>query len=147
MEQLSVRRDRQQFTEAELTSHCSPAYKNMIYLDTKFRIGTSAGGAVLTRKPNDRLRACFYRAPATDLEVGRFVRGEAFDVAQSRRLRAALTGPGPHRSCPPQREFAVIATSRDHNVTVELGGCWRVLRDDGFGTAVASVVRRVLAPN
>lgn len=147
--QLSVRRVKQQFTQAELSSHCFPSWKNELYFDAKFAIGRSAGGPVFTHQPKARLHACIYRTPPGSLEAGRFVRGQALDAARSARLRTALAGSGPEGSCPPQRDFAVIATSAGATVNVELGGCWRVQRGDnsGIGGADAAVVRALLKPS
>jgi hypothetical protein len=71
-----------------------------------------------------------YRTPDADRTVGTFVgirRLNATDIAQ---LGDALSGVGQPGACQLQRDFAVIGQSGGPWVNVELGGCWRVVRDD-----------------
>ena len=143
---IGVRKIKQQVTAAELAAHCGPAFKDLIHIDDQFGTDLSRGGPVFRFHHPDVLHACIYRE-GRDPEVGQFVRGVPLDAAQSRRLRSALTGAGvPASGCSPQSRFAVISVSGDY-VVVELGGCWRVQRDEAhvtLGTADPSVLRRLL---
>jgi hypothetical protein len=71
--------------------------------------------------------------------VGTFVTNLKFTAQESDRLRAALSQPGTSAECAPQQRFALVFDGR-HQVDVELGGCARVLRDDGVGTADGAVL-------
>jgi hypothetical protein len=137
-----------QRSPAELAAHCQGAWKNENYLYEKFREQASDGGPVLTSHPNNKLSVCIYQIRASDPEVGDFLRGLVLDAAASENLRAALGGAGPRGTCPLQRQFAVISTPPGAEVNVELGGCWRVQRNDGgrqtTGSAEPTVVRSIL---
>jgi hypothetical protein len=145
-QEVSTRRVRQQFTRAELDGHCEPAWKNMLAMDPGEH--PSEGGPVLARAAaGEPLHACLYRTGA-DSQVGEFERAITVAPADADRLRTALAAPGTAGECAPQASFAVVQALGHGEVTVELGGCWRVLRDDlehsGIGTADAAVVQTVL---
>lgn len=156
---LSVRQVKQLVTQRELTTHCGDRAKDMLYYEEQ---GTnlSPGEPVLNRHPDLPLHACIYRRSPAAPEEGTFVRNVRLDLAQSNKLREALSGPGPTGACAPQPRFATVATptydkSGDADwIIVELGGCWRVYFDewpahDGqwrtlVGTADADAVRELL---
>lgn len=145
---ILIRRERQQFTQAQLDSHCAPAWKNELYYDARFNASRSSGGPVFTFHPHAPLHACLFHTSAAAIDMGKFVGGRTLNAAQSDRMRAALSLGAPSGSCPAQRDFAVIATSPGDSVNVELGGCWRVHRDAGPGTvggADATAIRDLLS--
>jgi hypothetical protein len=142
---------RQQVSQAALTAGCDQQYENENAdnaLDGSPR--ASSGGPVFDRAVS-RLRVCIYRSQpvdrATRATVGDFVRGERLGPEQSRQLLAALTGAGPSGSCPPQGQFAVVHAAGNY-LNVELGGCWRVARDEDnpadTGSANATALRSLL---
>lgn len=142
---VAVDKVKQTRSQASIASGCEMGWKNENALYA--RLGathTGAGGPVFTLRPRALLKACVYRG---DAEGGDFVRVVELDAAQSTQLRGALAGPGPTHSCPAQRSFAVISAGGQF-VNVELGGCWRVQRDDlnpsRTGTAQASVLVKLL---
>jgi hypothetical protein len=135
-------------TPAEVATGCADRIKDVVGLDVQFGVSASPGGPVFTYHPQALLTACIYFRSPRDPEVGDFVRGVRLDGRQSDELRASLTGPGPTgRSCAAQDAFASISTRGGDTVYLELGGCWRLHRDDAhaaLGTADAAVVRRLL---
>jgi hypothetical protein len=73
------------------------------------------------------------------------VRGFSLDATKARRLLGALTGPGPKRGCPKQRNFAFVGNGPESGAGVELGGCYRVERSDRTsGSAKPAVIRGLL---
>lgn len=127
---------KQQFTRAELAAGCPGEMKNMVAIDLRAGMSKSRGGPVFTYDPTALLDACIYRVAAANPEIGRFVRGIHFDARQSAQLRAALTGPGriPGR-CPAASRFAsIVPKDSNFGVFLELGGCWRLQRDQARET-------------
>lgn len=145
---ISTKKLQQQQTPAELAAGCSDKIKNVVALDVHFGIDASPGGPVFTYHPHAQLRACIYRASPRDDQVGDFVRGIHFTPHQSAQLRAALTGPGTtNNSCPSQDTFAAIATRGGDSIYLELGGCWRLQRDEPhvtLGTANPNIIKQLL---
>jgi hypothetical protein len=137
-----------QRSRAEITNHCQPAWKNEldIYAQTAERPGP--GGPVLTYPDNKTLYVCIYQSPADDLTIGNYLRGLVLNGGAAAQLRVALDGAGNTGTCTPQRQFAVISTPSGAEVNVELGGCWRVQRDDSAhestGTAQPKTIRTLL---
>jgi hypothetical protein len=133
---VSTSKVRQQRTAAELGAGCDPQLKNMVAIDLQFGNAPSPGGPVFTYRPHSLLDACIYRVSPADLDLGNFVRGIHFDASQSAQVRAALTGPGDTtRSCPAEKTFAwIVAPGSNDGVFLELGGCWRLQRDQAHVT-------------
>jgi hypothetical protein len=145
---ISTTRLQQDRTPAELAAGCADRIKNVVGLDVRFGIDPSPGGPVFTYHPHASLTACIYHVSAHDAEVGDFVRGVHLTAAESAQLRQALTGPGPtSQTCPTQDTFAAISTRGGDTVYLELGGCWRLERDEAHvtvGTANPATVSRLL---
>lgn len=149
---VTVTRVRQLQSEASLTSGCLPQYKDMIRVETDPTMGrgpaADPGSPVLTRLAGSALTACIYRTGGADPIAGTFTRAVKLSVARSSEIRAVLARPGTIGSCARQKEFALIGDTKGRNVAVELGGCWRVLRNDNqpvtLGRADASVLRDLL---
>lgn len=145
---ISTTRLQQERTPAELAAGCADRIKNVVALDVRFGTDSSAGGPVFAFHPHVSLTACIYRVSAHDTEVGNFVRGLHLYGRQSAELRQALTGPGPAgQTCPAQDTFAAISTRGGDTVYLELGGCWRLERDEAhvtLGTADPAIVSRLL---
>lgn len=145
---ISVRKVKQQATAAEVAANCGADSKNMLYLDSQFGADPDSGRPVFASRPDAVLRVCVYRVRPAEPDVGTFLRAVRLSARESARLRAALSGAGTARSCPPQPEFADVLDGSGDYVMVELGGCWRVDRGDRahetLGTADATVVGRLL---
>ena len=142
--EVSVHKIQQVVTPQAQAAHCSRAFKNMTYLEAHPGEGSSPGGPVL-ESPPATVRVCIYRASGADLDVGTFRRSLSLSTEQTRRLLAALAGPGPSGSCPAERDFAVLDTGGGRWVTVELGGCFRVAGSGSrLGTADPTVVTALL---
>lgn len=143
---VSVSRIEQTRTEASITSGCDMGWKNETAIDAA-NASDSAGGPVFTTDAETPLRVCIYRVADDDPQVGAFERGLTLDGSDSRRLRDALTGPGPGGGCAVQDTFAVIRAAGQW-VTLELGGCWRLVREIDnpatYGSADADVVKELL---
>ena len=145
---VSTRKDVQQRTPAELATHCEPRRTNEIYLrESEGRAEPITGHTPVLNYPQYKtLRACIYRVSSRDHSVGAFVRGLSLDPRDAAAARRALAGPAPTSRCADQRTFAIVRlpiTSGD-SVNVEMGGCWRVLRDGKYGTANAGVLKGLL---
>jgi hypothetical protein len=131
-------------TPEAVAANCSMRWKNenWMYAD----LGAShpgPGGPVKYFDPATA-HVCLYKSSADDFEVGDFQRGVKLDQRQAQKLVDALTGAGPTGDCPNVAEFAVVQSDIGDSLNVELGGCWRVNREGGTGTADASVVRNIL---
>jgi hypothetical protein len=85
---------------------------------------------------------CIYRTTARHQWVGSFVRGLRLDMAQTKRLVAALKSGGTHLACAKQSTFAEVITTAGASASVELGGCYRV--NGGPGAANVAVVRAII---
>jgi hypothetical protein len=144
---VSVSKVQQTRSVASIASGCDMQWKNEPAIPSKSGVRPGSGGAVFTRSPPLPLRICLY-GRATDPFVGRLRRSVVVGGASVQRLRGALARPGPSGSCNSQPNFAVIRTGHDQWVNLELGGCWRVVRDDRnplrVGSADGAVVRSVL---
>jgi hypothetical protein len=127
---------RQQFTRAELAAGCPGQMKNMVAIDLEMGMGKSHGGPVFTYFPNARLGACIYRVSTAHPDLGSFVRGIDFNARQSAKLRAGLNGPGDTPGpCPPVSRFAwIFPKGSNSGVFLQLGGCWRLQRDQAHET-------------
>ncbi len=146
---VSVTRVVQERSAASVSSGCDMQWKNELALAGTAGPHPGPGGPVFVQRPTSRLYACLYRTAPGDAEAGLFVRGVPLSAARSLTLRAALTGAGPRGTSAAQSAFAVVRADGQW-VNVELGGCWRVLRDDrnpaSLGTADAAVVSQLLGP-
>jgi hypothetical protein len=144
---VGVIRDKMVRTPDEVAFGCGDEMSNPFGMKYSFSgMPLSPGGPVLTRFPDADLTACIYRAERDPI-VGKFVRGMRFTAQESAELRDALAGPGvSNDGCAPQDTFASIRTTHAA-VLIELGGCWRLHRDDGptsLGTADGATVSRLL---
>jgi hypothetical protein len=127
---------KQQFTPAELAAGCPGEMKNMVAIDLQTGMNKSRGGPVFTYDPNALLDACIYRVSPAHPDLGSFVRGIHFNARQSAQLRAALTGPGDTPGpCRDVSRFAsIVPKGSNFGVFVQLGGCWRLQRDQAHET-------------
>lgn len=142
---VSVHKLKLMVSAAALEAHCAMGIKDL----PAGGIGPldrTSGGPLFKASPKT-VRACIYRTPANDFEVGNFVRGFSLDAAQTARLLGAMTGAAPSGTCSDERTFAVIQARPERWAQVELGSCFRVGRtypDYGIGGADPSVVRAIL---
>jgi hypothetical protein len=148
---VGTRRVSQVATPDALAAGCTMQVKNVVVIDSRSHIGASPGGPVLVDQPDAPLDICVYRAGG-DLTVGTFTRGMRLDTADSAGLRAALTGAGPSRTCADTADFATVTAQGGGTVFLELGGCWRLERNDGGRTTLGAVsdvrtVQDLLGPN
>jgi hypothetical protein len=141
-------RDEQVRTPDEVAYGCMDEMSNPF--GAKYSFGNmpqSAGGPVFTRYPDAELTICVYHVEQDPI-VGSFVRALRLDSPDSAELRDALAGPGVDNAvCAPQDTFARIYGEHTDNIFIELGGCWRLHRDDRpttLGTADGDVVSRLL---
>jgi len=142
--EVSVDKVQQVATPQAQAAGCSQDFKNMAYLEAAAGEASSPGGLVVG-SPSATVQVCVYRATGKDLDVGSFRRSVSLSADDTRRLLAALAGPGPTGSCPAQRDFAVIDTDGGNWTTVELGGCFRVAGSGpGLGTGDPAVVTTLL---
>jgi hypothetical protein len=142
--EVSVDKVQQVVTPQAQAANCAQDFKDMSYIEAVAGHATSSGGPVLASPPAT-VQVCVYRATEQDLEVGTFRRSVSLSADDTRRLLAALAGPGPTGSCPVERDFAVIDSRGGNWATVELGGCFRVAgSDSGLGTADPAVVTALL---
>jgi hypothetical protein len=142
---VSVHKMRLMISADALTAHCAMEIKDLPAGGIG-PIPSTAGGPLFKSSPRT-VRACIYRTPRNDFEVGDFVRGFSLGLVQTRRLLGAMTGAAPSGSCPAERTFAVIHAKPELWAEVELGGCFRVGRtypDYGMGAADPAVVRSIL---
>jgi len=145
---VSVTKIVQTETQDALTSGCTMNWKNLFTIEAD-RAHPDPGSPVLNHTPSATLTACIYKT-STDPEVGNFERAVVLNADQSQKLRTALDGAGPAATttCPVQTSFAVINAASGGYVSVELGDCWRVLRDDNnpptIGLANTSSVKAIL---
>lgn len=132
-------------TQAEVAFGCAAGLKKLIDLEPGR--DSAHGGPVFTAHPGARLTVCIFHR-SHDPYSGDFVRGMRLSTAKSVQLANALTGAATTSStCTSQRTFAVIYAARGDSVFLELGGCWRMLRDDRpatMGTATGSTVTQLL---
>lgn len=136
---------------------CAMQFKNLIFLyqhDNSTAPRRSPGGPVFSEQPKAHLTICDYHVAAEHMEVGTFVRGVRLDTAESAALRNALTGagPSPTANCAAQQDFAVVSREGGGWIFLELGGCWRLLRDDNGPETIGTVnsprtVEDYLGPN
>lgn len=141
--EISLHKVQQIITPQAQAARCSQAFKNMTYIEANAGHASSPGGPVLGTSPAT-LQVCVYRTEQ-DPEVGTFRRSVSLSTEDTRRLLAALTGPGPTGSCPVERDFAVLDSSGGNWATVELGGCFRVAGSgSGLGSADPAVVTALL---
>jgi hypothetical protein len=141
---VAVRKVKLMVSAAALAAHCAMGIKDL----PAGGIGplSSTSGGPLFRSTPRTARVCVYRT--RDFVSGSFVRGFSLDAAQTHRLLGAMTGAAPSGSCPHESTFAVVSSSAERWVEVELGGCWRVGRtypDYGTGGSDPAVVRAILA--
>ena len=137
---------RQQFTAKELAAGCYAQVKDMVSIDVQAGTGLSRGGPVFTHDPHGLLNACIYRVTGGQPALGSFVRGIHFNAHQSAQLRAALTGTGRLGPCPSENTFAYILTKgANDSVFLELGGCWRLQRDQAHITLGSATDPALLA--
>jgi len=112
-------------------------------------IKAGPGGPVFTRRPSTKRRVCIYRT-TKHLDTGEFLRAVRITGANVADFDAAVSSSGPAGECSAQREFAVVF-GPGHWLNIELGGCWRVLRDDNgaerFGSADPATLQRLLGIN
>lgn len=127
---VGTRRLNQVATPEALTAGCIMQVKDVPVMDAQSHIGASPGGPVFTEGPDGPLGVCIYRV-GTDSMVGTFTRAVKLDPTGSTALRAALTGAGPTGSCADQPDFATVTARGGGTVYLELGGCWRLDRNDG----------------
>ena len=144
---VSVTKLQQVTSPAALASGCEMAWKNEVALMAG-SLSRSAGGDVHVGGTAEPLVACVYRADPSDDGAGEFQRAVRLDGARATKLRAALSLSGTVGTCRPQRAFAVVRARSGAWVNVELGGCWRVVRDDEnparLGRADPAAVTRLL---
>jgi hypothetical protein len=139
---VRVRRIKQLVSAPALAANCAMRVGNTVAWAGPPR-DAKAGTRLFERTPK-RFHVCVYRTRPGNFATGYFVRGFRLAAARTRRLLAALDGPGPKRGCPKQRTFVAINASRSIGATVELGGCYRVATAEGARTASPAVVRRIL---
>lgn len=146
---VSVTKIVQTESQEALASGCSMLWKNLFTIEVD-GAHPDPGSPVLNHAPNATLTACIYKT-GTDPERGDFVRAVVLDASQSQELRTALDGAGPaaNTTCAVQTSFAVVNAVNGGYVSVELGGCWRVLRDDNnpptIGLANSTSVKAILS--
>ena len=144
---VSTVKVRQLVTPAALASGCAMGWKNELVLLGP-TLPRSAGGPVELGGVNDPLTACLYRR-AGEPDVGTFQRALRLTGTRATELRAALSHGAPTGTCAPQPDFVVVRSTGGAWVNVELGGCWRVLRNDqhpnGYGGGDAAAISRLLA--
>ncbi len=144
---VSVSRIRQTRTADSISSGCDMGWKNENALYEKSGVRAGVGGPVFARNPDAQLQVCLYRT-TDDPDGGTLTRSLILTRDQSRQLRAALTGGGPTRTCARQPSFAVIRVRGGQWVNLELGGCWRLIRNDSnpitYAIAQSEVVKEVL---
>jgi hypothetical protein len=157
---IAVEPIHQQTTPQALAAHCQQQWENENVDNGSAR--RSAGGPAfpasgprIAGAVGRHLSVCIYSSTdrvdaSTNETFGTFLRSVSLNNHQAGRLIAALAGPGPTGACRPQREFAVIERE-GQAVNVELGGCWRVARDEDnpetTGSANAAVIARLLPAN
>lgn len=140
---VRVHRVKQLISAAAVAANCPMRWGNTVAWAGPPR-DARAGTPFFDRTPK-RVRICVYRTPHDNFAVGDFVRGFRLGAAKTRRLLQALTGPGPRRGCPKQRNFAEVIAGPGSGASVELGGCYRVERPDRTaGTAKPAVVSGIL---
>jgi hypothetical protein len=140
---VSVQRLRQTRSATSVASGCAQAWKNENSIEDSSGIPSSAGGPVFGSTPAVPLKACIYRR-AGDPMAGNLVRSVTLKGPDATSLRSALGGVGPTGSCPAQPDYAVVFAGHQY-VNVELGGCWRVRRDDGGHTTLGTADPQQLA--
>jgi hypothetical protein len=145
--EVEVRPIRSVVTPGAQAAQCQQEFKNMTaVLGSASGTVASSGGPIFDPQVS-AVRVCLYQATGSGLDGGTFERGVDLSAADTRKLLAALTGPGRGTDCPAQRQFAAITAADGEWATVELGGCWRVARSSshpGIGSANASVVSALL---
>ncbi len=144
---VSVTKLRLITSPAALASGCEMQWKNEIAMEGG-SVSRLASGAVNLGAPTDPLVACIYGSAHPASDPGTFQRAVQVDGPRAKELRAALSLPGKAGSCPSQTTFAVLRLQGGPWVNVELGGCWRVMRNDenpvALGRAQPATVRRLL---
>lgn len=142
--EVSVHKIEQIVTPQAQAAGCSQDFKNMTYLEAGAGEASGPGGPVL-ESPPATVQVCIYRAVEKSPDLGTFRRSVSLSTEDTRRLLAALAGPGPAGGCPAERDFAVLDTAGGRWATVELGGCFRVAGSGfGLGTADPAVVTALL---
>jgi len=125
---------------------CEQRWKDMVALEGAQHPGGMVGASVGDlASPPSSLLVCLYKAGPLDggLRAGDLVKGTTLDGAAAAALasEAAIVGRLPG-GCADADEFAVIGGG----AYVELGGCHRVLTNDGrLGTASASLIAQLTA--
>jgi hypothetical protein len=146
---VSTTKDHLIASEASIDAGCEPQWKNELSYDSSARpLGRATP---VFGHTGAEPRVCLYTTTASDLTVGTFAGTRHLDAATAARLRAALSGSGAGqpRGCQLQRSFAVVQQPGGPWVNVELGGCWRVTRNDlnpgQIGQADPTVTRKILS--
>lgn len=122
---------------------CGRAWKNMISVESA-HAGTSRGGPVLARDAGRPLIVCRYHM-STDPVAGTYVYGTRLSAGNSATLLTSLDQPAPTTPCSAQQDFVVVHAPPGEIAYIELGGCWRVLRDDNtLGSANRATAERIL---
>lgn len=135
---VSVRLIAQVQTPQEVTTGCTPGYKDpfAVYGSTR----PSPGGAVYSALPAS-LRICVY-ASGGSANASQFLRGTTVTGSTVSSLLGGLSGAGSSSTCTaPETTFAVVGGDRPSSpvVYVELGGCYRVLRFQPASGGVTSI--------
>jgi hypothetical protein len=147
---VTVTKQRQLVTPEAMAAGCEMRWKNVAYLYQQSPSRLSPGGQLFPSAPAT-LKVCYYQTPASDPDIGTFVRGITLDAQRTTQLLAALTGPASDAACQASRAFVVITASNAAAAGpwagVELGGCSRVARSypkQDFGSANPGVVQSIL---
>jgi hypothetical protein len=127
---VSVRLVSQIQSQQEVATGCAPQYRDPFALYVSLR--PSPGGSVLRAAPA-ALRICVYNSGGAT-STPQFVRAATVTGATETALLAGLSGAGRATLCTlPRPMFAVVGGQGSPEISVELGGCYRVLRYESRG--------------
>jgi hypothetical protein len=127
--QVSVRLVSQIQTPQEVATGCAPQFRDPFALYGSLR--PSPGGPVFGTAPA-ALRICVYNSGGTS--APQFVGAATMTGATETALLAGLSGAGRATLCTlPSPMFAVVGGQGSPTISVELGGCFRVLRYESKG--------------
>jgi hypothetical protein len=122
---------RQLQSQLSVTSGCEMGWKNTLAIPGRDRV-MSAPAEALGSGDAGPITVCEYENAPSDPYSGHLLAGGRLTGEAAGALRRGLGGAGVAGTCAPQTRFVVVqrAGTGGQWVTAELGGCWRVQRDD-----------------
>ncbi|MDX6229817.1 MAG: hypothetical protein QOI76_3207 [Frankiales bacterium] len=149
---IQVLKLRQEQTQAQTLSAkaaakvgCQPQWKDEFSMAALASV-LSAGAPISWQTAE--VTACLFADNGSDPTVGDFVAGRRLTAADREKYLIAVGLPGHQGTCATDHREFVVFTSGHGYASVEVGGCWRVQRQDGgvgsLGSANGALVQELV---